>query len=90
MSKTREVYIADFDELVAHGLNECRSRPTGETNIVNGMPWSFTFHGVPITHESDDCYLMPGTTGTLRFEPGDQIHVSDGVVITHVKGRRKR
>ncbi len=61
-----------FDELVAHGLRE-----VGPT--VRGMPWSFTYGGHAVTHENDDCYLIPTLEGTMRFERGDML-------ITGVKG----
>lgn len=61
-----------FDELVKHGLQ------TG-ANVVNGMPWSFQYKGHPITHENDDCYLIPTLEGTMKMTRGD-------VLITGVKG----
>lgn len=61
-----------FDELVAYGKAH-------GGNIVNGMPWSFSYAGHPITHETDDCYLIPTPEGTMRFERGDML-------ITGVKG----
>lgn len=35
-------------------------------NIVADMPWSFEFHGFPVTHENDDLYLI----GVLHFRRG--------------------
>ena len=61
-----------FDELVEHG------KASG-AGIVNGMPWSFTYNGHPITHENDNCYLIPSLEGTTRFDRGDML-------ITGVKG----
>lgn len=61
-----------FDELVAHGIEV-------GGNIVNGMPWSFEYKGHGITHENDDCYLIPTLEGTMRFKRGDML-------ITGVKG----
>lgn len=61
-----------FDELVDYG---CSSG----ANIVNGMPWSFNYQGQPITHENDNCYLIPTLEGTMRFDRGDML-------ITGVKG----
>lgn len=68
-----------FDQLVAYG------RAAG-ANIVNGMPWSFDFHTSyvdedgtrrhlqhPITHENDDCYLIPTLEGTMRLNRGDML-----------------
>lgn len=42
-----------------------RSRSTTH-NIVNGMPWSFSYNSIPITHENDDLYIV----GTVRFSRG--------------------
>lgn len=62
-----------FDELVAHGIAH------SEGSIVNGMPWSFKYGGHPITHENDDCYLIPTLEGTHQMRRGDML-------ITGVKG----
>lgn len=61
-----------FDELVEYG------RANG-ANIVEGMPWSFSYKGHPITHENDNCYLIPTLEGTMRMDRGDML-------ITGVKG----
>lgn len=61
-----------FDELIALGKLQGGA-------IVNGMPWSFTYCGHPITHENDDCYLIPTLEGTMKFQRGDML-------ITGVKG----
>lgn len=61
-----------FDELVRHGRNS-------GGNIVNGMPWSFNYNGHPVTHERDDCYLIPTLEGTHNMTPADML-------ITGVKG----
>lgn len=61
-----------FDALVEHG------KVVGG-NIVGGMPWSFSYNGHGITHENDDCYLIPTLEGTMRFCRGDML-------ITGVKG----
>ena len=42
-------------------------------NIVNGMPWSFDYQGHPITHENDDCYLIPTLEGTMKLMRGDML-----------------
>lgn len=55
-----------FDELVAYGLEN-------GGNIVDGMPWSFQYQGQPITHESNNCYLIPTLEGTMQFECGDML-----------------
>lgn len=61
-----------FDELVEYGKAHA-------TNLVDGIPWSFEYAGQPITHENDNCYLIPTLEGTMRFERGDML-------ITGVKG----
>lgn len=61
-----------FEELVAAGV------ATGAP-LTNEMPWSFEYAGHAITHENDDCYLIPTLEGTMRFERGDML-------ITGVKG----
>lgn len=57
-----------FDELVQHG------RDNG-ANIVNGMPWSFQFRGRPISHENDDCYLIPTLEGPMKMGRDDMLIV---------------
>lgn len=61
-----------FDELVEYGK-------ANGGNIVNGFPWSFSYKGHPITHENDECYLIPTLEGTHKFTPADML-------ITGVKG----
>ena len=61
-----------FDELVEHGKAQ-------GAQLYNGMPWSFTYRGQPITHETDDCYLVPTLEGSMKFQRGDML-------ITGVKG----
>ena len=63
-----------FDELVAHGLANV-DRIEGVPNIVKGMPWSFKFRGQAITHENDNCYLIPTLEGTMKFNRGDMLIV---------------
>ena len=55
-----------FDELLQYG------RENG-SNIVNDMPWSFNYKGHPITHENDECYLIPTLEGTHNFTPQDML-----------------
>ena len=42
-----------FDELIQYGLTQTE-------NVYNNMPWSFEYMGIPITHETDDCYIIGG------------------------------
>jgi len=55
-----------FDELVQHGINN-------GAFIVNDMPWSFSYNGHAITHENDQCYLIPTLEGTMKFTPDDML-----------------
>lgn len=61
-----------FEELVQFGKDN-------GANIVNDMPWSFQYKGHPITHENDECYLIPTLEGIFNFTPND-------VLITGVQG----
>lgn len=61
-----------FDELVEHG--KAQGVP-----IYDGMPWSFSYNGHPITHENNDCYLIPTLEGTMKMGRCDML-------ITGVKG----
>lgn len=62
-----------FQELVEYGLNAAGA------HIVNGMPWSFSYKGHPITHENDECYIIPTLEGLVKFTTEDML-------ITGVKG----
>ena len=63
-----------FDQLATHCAEQCKAE-----NIVNGIPWSFSYAGHPITHENDDCYLIPTLEGTMKMG-------RDDMLITGVKG----
>ena len=54
--KPMVVEAITFDELIQYGLTQTQ-------NIYNNMPWSFEYKGIPVTHETDDCYII----GTERF-----------------------
>ena len=56
-----------FDEFVQYGLAK-GAKP------VNGMPWTFQFDGMPVTHENDNCYLIAnGMLHGLRFMRGERL-----------------
>lgn len=56
-------------------------------NIVGGMPWSFNFHGHPVTHENDKCYLVGVSDGQVRFTPDFTLIVKpDGTLATILAG----
>lgn len=54
-----------FDEFLEHG------KKNAGPHIHDGIPWSFEYKGKPITHEHNNCYLVPGPQGTMRFERGE-------------------
>jgi hypothetical protein len=65
--RNASVEAVNFDELVQHGIDN-------GGNIVNGMPWSFRYQGHAITHENDDCYLVPcANGGSLKFLRGEML-----------------
>lgn len=55
-----------FNEFVEYGKNN-------GGNIENGMPWSFHYNGHPVTHENDECYLIPTLEGTYKLTPDDML-----------------
>jgi len=55
-----------FNELVEYGI-------TSGAVTHKGMPWSFDYAGHPITHENDDCYLIPTLEGTMKLLRGDML-----------------
>lgn len=61
-----------FEELVNHGIG-------AGANVVANMPWSWDYNGHAITHENDECYLIPTLEGTMKMTPNDML-------ITGVKG----
>jgi hypothetical protein len=60
------VEAVTFEELVEYGKKN-------GANIVNGMPWSFKYNDHPVTHENDECYLIPTLEGTMKFTPQDML-----------------
>lgn len=70
MAKFREKLVIieaiTFEEFVEYGKNNT-------TNIVRGMPWSFSYNGHPVTHEDDKCYLILILEGILKFTPQDML-----------------
>jgi hypothetical protein len=57
-----------FEELVEYGKTQ-----VAPEHLNNGMPWSFNYAGHPITHENDECYLIPTLEGTHNFTPADML-----------------
>ena len=52
--------VLSFDDLVEYGKDS-------GAPLVDGMPWSFSFEGHPVTHENDQCYLVGAESH--RFTP---------------------
>jgi hypothetical protein len=73
IKKPVEIEFITFEDFVEFGKNQ------EGANIVDGQPWSFSYNGHPITHENNECYLIPTLEGTYNFTPDD-------VLITGVKG----
>ncbi len=72
LSRSPSGTVITFDDFVQYG------RDNGG-NIVNGMPWSFTYKGRAVSHENDKCYLITlidGAGTTLRFTPDDTLCTS--------------
>ena len=72
--KPHEIEAITFQELIEYGK-------ANGANIVDGMPWSFEYKGYPITHENDECYLIPAP------ERDGHYHITpDYVLITYENG----
>ncbi|MGE8321356.1 MAG: hypothetical protein ACN6O3_21610 [Comamonas sp.] len=72
------VMASTFAQLVAYGIAQCKAEGR-ESNIVGGMPWAFKYNGHPITHENDNCYIIPTLEGNMMMS-------RDDMLITGVKG----
>ena len=64
------VEAVTFEELIQYGK-------TQTDNVYNNMPWSFKYMGIPIMHETDDCYIIGGTD---RFTKNQLLIVKDNDV----------
>lgn len=69
-----------FNELVEHGHKFIEANPKKGNygfhengNERCGLPWSFEYSGHPITHENDECYLIPTLEGTMNMTPNDML-----------------
>jgi len=58
-----------FEELVQYG----REAAPEDAAEHQGFAWSFDYKGHPITHENDQCYLIPTLEGILHFTPADML-----------------
>jgi hypothetical protein len=66
--KPVEIEAITWNELVEHGKTE-----VGDKALINGMPWSFEYGGHPITHENDECFLIPTLEGIHNMTPKDML-----------------
>lgn len=70
-----------FDEFVEYGLRACSPgteefvAQTTPANIVDGVPWAFSFRGHAVTHENDDRYIIPTMEGQEYFSRGFMLMV---------------
>lgn len=56
--------VATFDEFVQYGVEFAE-------HLVDGVPWSFTFNGAPVTHENDDAYIVGSAESNVTFHRGE-------------------
>lgn len=68
-----EIEFFTFEEFCQLG------RELNPQSINDGFAWSFNFRGHSITHENNECYIIPTLEGSMRFTPED-------VLIVGVKG----
>ena len=64
--RTVVIEAVTFDEFVEYGKQN-------GGNFVYGMPWSFSYNEHPVTHENDECYLIPTLEGTMKFTQQDML-----------------
>lgn len=57
-----------FDELIKYA----KAKET-KAHIVEGVPWSFDYKGQPITHETDELYLITTLEGNMDFTRNDML-----------------
>lgn len=69
-----------FNELIEEGHKFIEQNPTEGNygthengNERAGLPWHFKYKGHPITHENDECYLIPTEEGTMNMTPSDML-----------------
>jgi hypothetical protein len=66
-----EVEAISFEELVELGKKS--EEFAGIIKAPEIMPWSFQYKGHSITHETDECYLIPTLEGTMKITPEDML-----------------
>ena len=85
VSEFREIPVIveaiTFGDFVQYGIEHTK-------NLVNGEPWSFDYKGFPITHETDECYLVPSKKtkyGICDFTPDDVLVLENGELVVYKK-----
>ena len=65
------VKFVTFQQLVDHGIQQYQESGRS-SQLVNGMPWAFIYEGWPVSHESDECFIVSSPTPphTLFVRPG--------------------
>ncbi|MNX77180.1 hypothetical protein D3C86_1087070 [compost metagenome] len=72
-----------FDQFVEYGRNAGVAR-------INGMPWSFKFHGHPVSHETDTLYLVNQESGLIAFDRGSIMVVKEDGTLHLRPGKQRR
>lgn len=65
--KLKEIEFVTFNEFLEYGKNQPNA------NIVDGMPWSFVYKNINITHENDECYIISTENGYYYFTPNQYL-----------------
>ena len=89
MKYTRKPEVVEaftFEEFIEYGKKHAKHSSLSS----NDMPWSFDFMGVPVTHETDKCYLITTSEDMLSFTPDHILTVDylNGMAI-YLKGNFK-
>jgi hypothetical protein len=70
------IVVMTFDDLVEYGTNS-------GAQLHDGMPWSFRLNNVPVTHETNDHYIIDTFQHFFR---GDYL-ILNGMKSVHVVPR---
>lgn len=72
MAKFRKLPVVieaiTWDELVEYGKTQVLPE-----DLIDGMAWSFDYGGHAITHENNECYLIPTLEGIHQMSPKDML-----------------
>lgn len=58
-----------FDEFVKYGANQCPD----DAKLHDGFAWHFKYKDHPVTHENNECYIIPTLEGMMNFTPKDML-----------------